>query len=363
MEKNLLIFKKILILTLMIISIFVFFKLIIFYIPFIIAYIISYILNPLINKISKKFKITRKISSIIILTAFFLISIILLSFVTTKIIEEFSFFSSGISTYIEKTISFIDSLEKNKFISNTVFIPKTTQNLIRRNINDLLNSFENNIKDFILKFISKLKDLPVFFINFIITILSIYFLLGDKFSILDKLEFQFSKKIISKIRVKLEKISNLLFGYLKAELLLICISFILVLIGLYIFKLIGMDVKYPFLMAAIIGIVDALPILGSGTVMIPWSIILFIKKDTSLGFSILGLFLLILCIKQMLEPKLVSNKIGVHPFFTLIAMYTGFKVFGFIGIITGPIILIILKEVFESFLDQGLVNYLKDEED
>ena len=91
--------------------------------------------------------------------------------------------------------------------------------------------------------------------------------------------------------------------------------------------------------------------------MIPWSIILFINKDNSLGFSVLGLFILILCIKQILEPKLVSQKIGVHPFFTLIAMYTGFKLLGFIGILIGPILLIVLKEIFDNFLDKGLINY------
>ena len=361
MEKKMCITKKIFIILGILIGIFLSFKLFMFYIPFAIAYIISYMLNPLIELVCKKFKVTRKISSIIILTAFFLIIILLLSLIVTKIIEESSFFSSTINTYIENIAEFIKSLENNKFLDNNVFINESTKNIIMRNINDFLVSFENLVKDKISQFISSLKVLPIFFINLIITILALYFIIADKFSILDKLEYQFSKKIIYKIREKLEKISNSLISYLKAEIILIFISFIIVLIGLYIFKLIGMNIKYPFLMACIIGFIDALPILGSGFVMIPWSIILFLNQETSLGFSILGLFFLILCVKQMLEPKLVSNKIGVHPLFTLIAMYTGFKVLGFIGILVGPIVLIIFKEVFENFLDKGIINYFYED--
>lgn len=357
MEKKFFILKRILIFLSILITLFISLKLFMFYIPFVIAYITSIILNPIINKLCSKFEISRKISSIIILTAFFLITIILIFFGITKLIEESSFLSSTLATYIEKIIEYINSFENNKFLSENILKNETTRNIIQRNINDFLNSFEKGFKNILTSLVNNLKLLPIYFINLIITILSLYFLLADKFSILDKLEHQFSKKLVSKIRIKVEKISKTLTNYLKAEIILIIISFSLVLIGLYIFKLIGMNVEYPLLMAIFIGIVDALPILGAGIVMIPWSIILFINKDNSLGFSVLGLFILILCIKQILEPKLVSQKIGVHPFFTLIAMYTGFKLLGFIGILIGPILLIILKEIFDNFLDKGLINY------
>ena len=360
MEKKIYILKKVLSLLLIVILIFGVFKLFIFYIPFVISYIISSLLNPIIDKLTNKTKMTRKISSIFVLTAFFLITILIISLGITKIVEEASSFSGTLSTYIENISDFFNSLDNNKFLKEYVFINESTKNVIMRNINDFFIDFENIVKDKITNFVSSLKILPIFFINLIITILSLYFLLTDKFSILDKLEFQFSKKIVYKVKEKLEKITSALISYVKAEIILVLISFTIVLIGLNIYKIIGMDVKYPLLYASIIGIVDALPILGSGVIMIPWSIALFINKDTSLGFSILGLYLVVLCLKQMLEPKIVSNKIGVHPLFTLITMYTGFKLLGFIGIIVGPIILIIFKVVFENLLDKGLINYIRD---
>ncbi len=87
-------------------------------------------------------------------------------------------------------------------------------------------------------------------------------------------------------------------------------------------------------MALFIGFVDALPILGSGTVMIPWAIICAINGDINLGIAIIVLLIIMSVVRQILEPKLVSKNIGVHPIFTLIAMYTGFKAIGIVRVIS-----------------------------
>ena len=130
------------------------------------------------------------------------------------------------------------------------------------------------------------------------------------------------------------------------------------LIGLYIFKWIGLKVEYPLLSAIGIGFVDALPILGSGTVIIPWAIISSINGDIKLAIALIILYVIISIVRQILEPKIVSNKIGVHPIFTLIAMYTGFKLVGLLGLFIGPIVLIILQNVFETTIDNGIVKTL-----
>jgi predicted PurR-regulated permease PerM len=109
-------------------------------------------------------------------------------------------------------------------------------------------------------------------------------------------------------------------------------------------------------MALLIGFIDALPILGAGTVFVPWIIIEFLNMNKSLAFSLLGLYIIILVVRQLLEPKLVSNKIGIHPIFTLLAMYTGFKLIGILGMLFGPIVLIIIKSIFANILDKGIVK-------
>lgn len=95
--------------------------------------------------------------------------------------------------------------------------------------------------------------------------------------------------------------------------------------------------------------------------MLPWSIILLLNKEYSVGFSILGLYIFVMAVRQLLEPKIVSSKIGVHPIFTLLAMYTGFKMMGIIGMLIGPIVLIILKNIFENSIDKGIVKTILEE--
>lgn len=95
---------------------------------------------------------------------------------------------------------------------------------------------------------------------------------------------------------------------------------------------------------------------GSGTVLVPWSIILAINGNLKFALSIITLYAIIMITRQLIEPRIVSNKIGIHPIFTLIAMYTGFKVVGIIGLLVGPIILIILKNIYENILDDGIVK-------
>ena len=95
---------------------------------------------------------------------------------------------------------------------------------------------------------------------------------------------------------------------------------------------------------------------GSGTVIIPWAIFTWLDGNISLALLLIGLYLVTIVVRQVLEPKFVSKKIGTHPIFTLIAMYTGFKTIGIIGLFLGPIILIILKNVFSKMIDDGIVK-------
>ena len=88
--------------------------------------------------------------------------------------------------------------------------------------------------------------------------------------------------------------------------------------------------------------------------MVPWAVACGLNGDFRLGVAIIILWIIMSIIRQFLEPKIVSKNIGVHPIFTLIAMYTGFKITGIIGLLLGPIILIIVKNIFSNLIDQGV---------
>lgn len=277
---------------------------------------------------------------------------------TINFISEATNLLSGLNTYLEKTISFINqNITKINFRE---LIPEEVINILENSTTEYLNMITGYFKEFLTKILNYITSIPNMFINIIITILATYFITSDKFYILDRMEHHLSKRMMGKIIKHMKEITTSLGGYLKAEITLSVITFMVVLTGLNIFYLIDMDVEYPVLMAILIGFVDALPILGAGTIMVPWALILLLNSKSSLAVSIIGLYLLTIVIKQFLEPKLVSKNIGIHPIFTLISMYTGFKIIGVIGLLLGPIILIILKNIFAGILDKGIINSIVD---
>jgi len=90
--------------------------------------------------------------------------------------------------------------------------------------------------------------------------------------------------------------------------------------------------------------------------MIPWAVISSLNGDISLGIALIIIYAITLIVRQLVEPKIVSNKIGIHPIFTLIAMYTGFRIIGILGLFLGPIILIILKNIFSVNIENGIIK-------
>ena len=335
-------------------------KVFMFYIPFLIAYIISLLVDPIIRFINKKTKISRKTSSIIVLATVFLLLIGFISWGVISLVSESTHLLGALNTYLEKAISWSNTIFKN-FNTDKLSVPNEIKELIQTTSSDVVNKVIEFIKNILNNFLEHLKSIPTILIYTVITILATYFITSDKFYILDRLEHHIPKKIMGKITEKVQKIAKSLGEYLKAEATMIGISFIIILMGLNIFYLMGMNVGYPLIMALFISFVDALPILGAGTIMVPWSIILFLNREYSVASSILGLYIFMIAVRQFLGPKIVSNKIGVHPIFTLIAMYTGFKFLGIIGLLVGPVVLIILKNIFESSIDKGIVKTILED--
>lgn len=326
------ILKKLSIGVLLIVLFFTACKISLFYIPFIIAYIVSLLVEPIIKFLNKRTSFSRKANSIIVLLGISVIIIGILVWGGIKLVSETTNLLSVLNTYLDKAMNFVNEIT-NKINIYNLNLSEEVIDVFEKSTTDFINTVANYIKTILSQILKYISSLPTILINVIITILATYFITSDKFYILDRMEHHLSKKMVGKLVTHTKEITSSLGKYLKAEITLSMITFMVVLTGLNIFYLIGMEIEYPILIALLIGFVDALPILGAGSIMIPWAIILFLNKNSSLAISIFGLYIFILVEKQLLEPKLVSNNIGIHPIFTLIAMYTSFKIIGVIGLL------------------------------
>lgn len=343
-----------------VIGIYLAFKLSIFYMPFLIAFIISLLMEPAIKFIMKKTKLTRRTSSIIIFILVFGLIVGAMIWGIITIISESTNLLQTINIYYDKAYEQVQNIIS--YINfDRINISDQIMAIVQNVANETLNFISNWLTGFLTKLANIVTSIPTIGIYFGITIVSLYFICIDKIYILDMVEHHIPKQWSKKLFIHIREIATVLGGYLKAQATLIIISFIISVIGLYIFKFIGLNVEYPLLIALTIGFVDALPILGSASVMIPWAIISALNGDIKLGVSIIGLLVVMSVVRQFLEPRIVSKNIGIHPIFTLVAMYTGFKFIGILGLILGPIILIILKNIFANLIDKGIVKTIVDE--
>lgn len=355
------VFRKIIIFLLSILGIYLGFKLAVFYMPFLIAFILSLLIEPIIRFCMRHFKFKRRTSAIIVFVIVLAILIGFLAWGIFALISESSNLLNSLNFYVEK-ISYQFSEFTSKIDLSKLKIPNEIIETLQSSGRDLLGTAADFIKRALTNLLNVITSIPTIAIYTVICILALYFICTDKIYMIDQLEHHFPEIWVRKLTKHIKEITKSLGCYLKAEAILVLVSFIVCLIGLYIFKFAGLNVEYPLIAALGIGFVDALPIFGSAAAMIPWAIISACNGDITLGISLIVLLAIMGIIRQLIEPKVVSGQIGIHPIFTLIAMYTGFKFIGILGMLIGPIILIILKNIFGTMIDKGLAKSIFERE-
>ena len=132
-------------------------------------------------------------------------------------------------------------------------------------------------------------------------------------------------------------------GWIVAQLKLAGVCFLLLSCGFLLLK-----IPYALLWAALITVVDSLPILGAGTILVPWSIVSFLQGNHPKALGLLGLFAVVWLVRSMLSPKLVSKELGLDPLATLLATYAGFRLWGFWGLVFAPVVLIFLLQLWRQ---------------
>ena len=334
------------------IVVFLLFKLGIFLFPFVLAFIFSMITQPIAKFINRKTHLSAKVSTIISIVAFFLVLFGLMSVVSIKFIEEIYNLSKNLrGSSAQFNELWNKSLDQGFIYMH--YLPKEFITQIQSYTGEIINFAAKSATAFVNQTIRFITSIPTLIVYTSITILSTLFMSLDKNDIVKFLEHQFPISWLNKIYNIKRDILSVFGSYLRAQLILVTICFFELLIALNLFLFLGLNVKYPLIFSIVISLIDALPILGAGAILIPWSIFSFITGDIKLGFAIFILYVIVLAVRQLLEPKLISQKIGVHPLVTLVSMYSGFKLLGIVGFLIGPIVMIILKNVFSKELDNG----------
>ncbi len=310
--------------------------------PFALSYTVSLVITPLAYKTAEKTKIPRKFCAAIYVTLAIGLLAAFASFAISRLVREArELVSSGESAFLG-VASLFESLKRPfEFVLNKLGgveiggIEKIVTSLEAK-IFEVASSF---VADTLSSIVSKT---PSIFIGVAVTVVSTYYFCMDGRAIREGIK----KALPQKYRDSITRTVSLgvlaMKKYAKAYLLLMLITFVEVFVGLSVLK-----VKYSFLLALIISAVDILPVLGVGSVLIPWAVALFFMGETSLCLGLLILYGIVTIVRQIIEPHVVGSTIGLHPIAALFSTYAGLRLFGIFGMIVGPAIAFIILEMMK----------------
>lgn len=324
-----------------------------FYIPFLIAIIIAAMIEPIIRFFMKKTKMKRKTASIVSLILVVVIIGSLLTLLISALITESQTLLGNLNHSFSDAYNWgmglLEDIQQGR-----IQIPPEVITTLQDSMGSIINGLKDIVYNVVTSLVETITSIPSMITYTFITILAIIFICFDK----DYVKSMAKKHLPIVWREKAKEIKDkslhITWRYIVAEAKLSCVCFFLVLIALLLFDLFGLEVEYAVLMALFIGFVDLLPLFGAGAVMIPWAIYLWLVGNWPLGIAVMALWIIWAILKNLMEPKFVSKQMGMHPIFTLFGMYTGFRLFGVLGLMIGPILLLILKSIFADSFEKGI---------
>ncbi|NLG88591.1 MAG: sporulation integral membrane protein YtvI [Clostridiaceae bacterium] len=330
--------------ALIIVGVYLLLRLSLYCIPFIIAFILSSLIEPIINFMEKKIKIPRKIGTVLSLLLVFSILGTILGLIISRLVKEIVNVYNQINEIFGSMQYFFDAVIERV---NNIYIslPKTISDTIDKYFADAASNVREWLTPLVAKITGFTLSLPQVLVFIVVTILATYFMSSDKHRINRFLDRQFPVQWMERTREVLNKLFSALFGWLRAQLILMTVTFTELTVAFLI-----MRIENALLLALLIAVIDALPVFGVGTVLIPWGIIEIFAGNYQRGFSLLLIYIIVLVVRQLIEPKIVGEQIGIHPLLTLFAMYTGLQLMGVIGMIVGPVLMVITKSVLEALL-------------
>ncbi len=336
--------------------------------PFVFAAALAVFLQKPINAIKGKLHIKSHsfVSTVLVLLIVVLIIglLSLLCYIIAEELKEFLQFLFGQFSSLDSLIATTET----KIIDIVAKLPVSIKTTVANYVTDLFENLrsgsvapeEGMSFDFsvlsapISGAWSVVKGIPSIFLSALVTIISCVFMTADYENIRDLVLGLFSEEKAQKLRASKRTVSKGVGKLFKAYATIMLITFSEMFLGLYLMKIIGVyKGGYIAIIAFVTCIVDIVPVLGTGTVVIPWAVISLFLGNYGLGIALLILYAVITVLRQVIEPKLVANQVGLPAIVTIMAMFLGAKLFGAFGIIILPLSVIIFKLMF----DEGVIGH------
>jgi len=307
------------------------------FLPFIIALIIAFLLEPLLVRLMRAARIRRPyaavLSLLLTIAGLSLFVFVIVARLYTELSElaislpNYGYLVDLVSKQVETAERFV---EVNPQIQDTLFT--ATQTLATT-----LQAWAKTASSLLLSF---LTALPRVFIVMVVSIVATLLISSSYPNVKRFISNLFPSRWHVRAQAISEDLGAAVVGYLRSQAILVSVTSLATIAGLLL-----MGNRYAVTIGVMAGLLDIVPIVGTGMLFVPWAVALFIMGSFGEGLKLLVMWMIIMVVRQFLEPKVLAKAIGIHPLPTLISMYVGLQLIGGFGLIVGPAFVICYEAV------------------
>lgn len=313
--------------------------------PFLIAFGISLIADPIINIFTNKLRWKRSIASTLVVALILILAVFLVGLLSTTLFVEVKGVFSNIDLYLNQIVAYVQELPAkygHLFDGKVSTIINECIDFLQNY--DYSNLLSGSLGSGALKYAGSLiSSLPSALVFLIVTIVATFFMSASFPVIKSFIMRQFNERTRELILDVKHYFVTTIFKYLKSYFILWMITFAELSVAFLIFGF-----KPPITLAFVISLVDILPILGVGTVLIPWFVVELVMGNPIRAIIIICIYLVITVVRQTLEPKIIGDHVGLLPIVTLFCIYIGLQLFGVLGMFMLPITVTIIKNLQDN---------------
>lgn len=326
-----------------------------FLMPFVVGWIISAIAYPLVNWLERRLKIVKKLGTALIVIGVIALIVIGTYFAVSRITMEVSDLLRNfpdLYAQLESGLREIGDLLSGAFQK------------LPSGIQDGWRSMVANLDQYMGELVSRLsqptvtaagnfaKKVPSYLIAFIVAVLSAYFFTVEREEVLAWLQKMAPPSVEKRMRLVMHNLRYAVGGYFKAQFKIMAVVFVILLIGFLILR-----IHYAVLVAFLIAFLDFLPFFGTGTAMIPWAVYSVFMGDYHITVGLAIIYVISQVVRQLLQPKLVGDSMGMNPLVTLLLLYVGYKISSVLGMILAVPIGMVLINMCQA----GAFDYILDD--
>ena len=328
-----------------------------FFMPFVIGWIIAMIANPLVRFLESRLKVVRKHGSVLVVITVLALIIGGLYLLLSKLLSE----ASGLLQSLPQLWETFQIEVRNigRQLENLFSFLPDQLGIQMKAVADNLDSYmgvllQNVATPTVEAAGSVAKSLPSILVNTVVVILSYYFFIAERDTILNLWKQYMpenSKKHMSYMR---RDAIRLIGGYFMAQFRIMFVVAAILTVGFLV-----LQVPYSFLLALLISLLDFLPVFGTGTVLIPWGLIKLLSGEYYMAGGLILLYILSQFIRQAIQPKIVGDSMGLPPLMTLVLLYIGFKVSGLGGMILAVPVGLVFLNLYKYGIYDSMIDNLK----